>query len=314
MRKVSKLMSMVLALGAVTYLTSCDPTEPTGPAPSITFTDAEDNVITSISGEVGDEVTFTVTVEAKEGFNALRYAIELGTDSTFLEEFTRGSSIDSVWKKEIKYTFVEKYVGESAFLSFIAVDEKSQSRAAQLDVTTTKTSTPINSYTTVLLSAPTGDKTSKTFFSTNTGTTYSRTDIESTATSVSPNIDFGYYFGGSDKASLAAPASYPSAIYDLVAAKWGTRNATKFKTATVTAAEFDALTNGEDIVNAWEAVTAAATGSVTKLAANNVLVFQVDSDKPSTLNPGKYGLIKVVSIEGEAGSDGKITLDVKIQQ
>lgn len=313
MRKVSKLMSMVLALGAVTYLTSCDPTEPTGPAPSITFTDAEDNVITSISGEVGDEVTFTVTVEAKEGFNALRYAIELGTDSTFIEEFTRGSSIDSVWKKEIKYTFVEKYVGESAFLSFIAVDEKSQSRAAQLDVTTTKTSTPITKYTAKLLFAPTGDKTSKTFFSTNTGDTWSLNEVNGSGNN-SPNIDFGYYYGKDNKASLAAPASFPSNIYDLAAANWGTRNATGFKKATVTAAEFDALTNGEDIVNAWEAVTTTATGVLNNLAANDVIVFQVDSDKPSTLNPGKYGLIKVVSIEGEAGSDGKITLDVKIQQ
>ena len=315
MRKVSKLLSAVLAVGAVTYLTSCDPGEIINPArPTISFADESGNTLTSLDGIPGDEQTIVVTVEAEGGFNRLAWSLWIGTDSTFVDERSRGTSIDSVATFTLTYTHVDSLVGQAPFMEFLAVDEEGQTATGTLNINTTEPPNPVTSYTAFLLAAPTDDQTSETFFSTIDGETYSMGAVLGTTEPVSAEIDFGYFYGQTSNATLASPAEYPFAYGQ---ANWGTRNNTLFRTTSLDATAFDNIgaNDGDDIAAAYEAGTAVTSGNgeqARNLAVGQVLAFVTDADKAS--NGGKFGLIKVVSITGTSGSDGRIEIEVKIEQ
>ncbi len=103
-------------------------------------------------------------------------------------------------------------------------------------------------YEVVLLAAPlkdpdnvVGTRTSQTFFSADNGLTYSVEDVVSGASVTSAEIDFGYYYGTTNRASLASPAEYPREIYDLTStgANWNDVNATAFRPISLTVEGFE---------------------------------------------------------------------------
>ena len=107
-------------------------------------------------------------------------------------------------------------------------------------------------------------------------------------------IDFLYYYGATNKASIAAPDDADAATVFNNAnnglATWSTRNSTKFKTTALSAAEFDALANDLLIVSN---ATGASDTDENNLAVGNVIAFITDADKTGG---SKMGLIKVVSL------------------
>lgn len=310
MQKLTRVFGLLVAVAATAYLTSCDvePTpDPDGPSIALTDTDGA-AVPSTIEGQPGDTYEIDVRVDAPGGFNVLRWGYLVGvSDSVGGGEEIRTNAGDTVYETTVTYTFNDTLVGDAVQIVFQAVDDNAKESYEYVNVTTNDPPNPINSYSTTLLYAPTGDLTSKTFFSTNTGETYSRNDVENTADPVSINIDFGYYYGLDNDASLAAPNSYPSNIYDL--SSWGSRNSTNFRSTT---ADFDAVgdNDGDVIVAAYENGTDIGE-VVTELSIGDVLAFTTDADKEGG---SKFGLIKVVDISGTDGSNDYISLDVKIEQ
>ncbi|HAA15393.1 MAG TPA: hypothetical protein DCE41_28325 [Cytophagales bacterium] len=311
---------MLLAVGTVAYLTSCDtgvdPVVMTD-APTISITDADGATISSIDGQVGDQTTFTVTVEADGGFNVLRYGLVLGADSTGIDELVRQTAGDTVFTTDITYTFVDSLVDQLASLVFEAVDDSSRVVIRDLDVNTTAPPNPIISYTATLLSAPLQDDSNANWFSSEDGETYSNNNVINSADPISSTIDFGYYYGASNNASLASPNAWVNDanlndVFGNISA-WGTKNETEFRTTSLTAAEFDAIgaNDGDDIAAAFEGGTDDG-GVITNLSEGQVVAFRTDADKANSA--GKFGLIKIVTITGTFNANDGVTIDVKLEE
>ena len=156
--------------------------------------------------------------------------------------------------------------------------------------------------------APTTDKTSKSFIASTTGTTYDVTAFTANSTL----IDFGYFYGATGLATLAAPSDYLTTAYDLVKLyPNATINATTFANV-ATGTTFTSITSATAIQAAYTAGTLAVDGStggatrVKLLNAGKVIAFKTAA--------GKYVVISVVSVTGTYNAGDKITIDVKVQK
>jgi len=305
MKKVFQKLLLLSIVGSIGFLYSCgddeDPIPPAIPTINVSASTA-DGVLTD-GGEVivGTTVTITAAVTSEGGFNAV--TISNGSDSdtqtrTDLGVEAGGTSATAVWE-------IETDQAGTIDLTFEAVDDENQTGSASFSIVVAEPpSPPAKVQTAILLAAPTGDLMSQTFYSVSENKTYSRNDVESTSASVSNLIDFGYYYGASDMASLSAPDEYP--IWDLAAAGWGTLNETIIEVTNITAAEYLELVTVEDVASALDEIDlASSNGTVTGLSEGMVLVFE--------LADGDQGLILVGAITGTDGSDGTIALEVKLE-
>ena len=173
----------------------------------------------------------------------------------------------------------------------------------------------ISDYSAVLLAAPVGqnpgERTSDTFFSTETGLTYSVEDVvNGTGGISSADIDFGYYFGATNEASIASPSDYPSNVYDLGAsgANWGTLNATTFRPLDgFAAADFDAIqaNQGFRLGQEYEVAGADNEGTeITGLEVGDAFAFQTAE--------GRFGIVVVDEVAPGIESDKFIRISVKV--
>jgi hypothetical protein len=114
-------------------------------------------------------------------------------------------------------------------------------------------------------------------------------------------VDIIYYYGSSNLATLAAPAD---PTLDGTATNgfdwtegWSPKNETLFGSSSI---DFDNVTNDLEISE----ITGLSSTKMTSLTVGNVVAFE--------LADGKKGLIKVTDLN--TGSDGTITIQVKVQQ
>ncbi len=118
-------------------------------------------------------------------------------------------------------------------------------------------------------------------------------------------IDFMYWWGASTSATIGAPDDananliYNTGPYAL--SNWTTKNATRFKTTSLTPAQFDAVTNANQCIDHAAGANQTRIGT---LAVDQVIAFKTVTYK--------HGLIKVKNII--TGSDGSITIDIKVQK
>lgn len=179
-----------------------------------------------------------------------------------------------------------------------ATDNGPASGTKEVVITITSAS-GISAYSMVMLPAPTADKTSKSFFSSMSGKAYSFNDVTTTSDPISATIDFGYYY--TSKATLAAPASTAwTSDIKYTMASWTKRNNTKFKTTTMTKAEFDAATPAT--IN--DAANGASVNNISDIATGQVIAFVTES--------GKNGLIYVEDLKPGTGGGDYIKIDVKV--
>lgn len=169
----------------------------------------------------------------------------------------------------------------------------------------------------VELEYPSADKSSNTFFSTNTGQTYSLAEVNANKEELTALIDFGYYYNDTDKASLTGPANYitvPS-TYNLGPSgdNWTNLNVTNFKKSTISEGDFDALgpNNQEEITSAYNNAPANPVLIIKDLQIGDIIAFKTFNQKTGG---GKEGLLKVKNLITGTGSDGKIVFDVITNQ
>ena len=295
----------LLFLSATAVFQSCGPTETSEPILVVTsFSDGWDAASQTFTGEVGDTLELEISVEAEGVFNTARIS---HSDGSTLSEETRSEDGQTSYKSTYQYILKDEEAGDTSTLTIAGIDEEARSVEEKVTIITLKKAVPVVKYTAKLLYAPLADDLSKTFLSTDDGETYSKDDVEGTADPVSPKIDFGYYYGGTDKASIASPAAYPSDVYDLSA--WGTRNETLLKLTAMPVDHFTSIEDNDDIAHHWGMTDMTdADGDVIDLAVDNLVAFQLDKEKG-----GKRGFFIVKEISGTFNSGDYIEIEVVIE-
>jgi hypothetical protein len=196
---------------------------------------------------------------------------------------------------------LEAPLNEGAYTYEIIVTDKDAMTASKSVVITVDASMaggPIVTYTAILMGAQSNVDLGS-FLDIETGDVY----LIGPATTNQSIIDVVYYYGSQNLATLTAPddATVGGGSGNLsLCESWTNKNATRFGTTSITAAEFDDIVNDIDIV----AQTGITNSKETQLTVGKVLSVMTVG--------GKKGLIKVAAIT--TGTAGSITIDVKIQE
>jgi hypothetical protein len=222
---------------------------------------------------------------------------------------TRISSNQVLYDTTLNYND-ETFSLEAGFISlnqpaievveFTATDKDGQSASIDIQITTVEpTGGPIDSWTERLLGSwnnPTGSS-----FASINGNVYTLDEAFANQTI----IDYMYWWGASTSATIGAPDDanaaqvFNTGSFALV--NWTTKNATRFKTTTITSAQFDQISDATPLI---DAATGADQTRIGELAIDDVIGFVTVT--------GKRGLIRVKGVN--EGSDGTMTVDVKVEK
>jgi hypothetical protein len=187
--------------------------------------------------------------------------------------------------------------GTVVTIDFIVTDKKEVEATKTVTFTIVAPAALVNRYTTVLMGSQDNNELGS-FYSTSTNVVFKQAD----AAANKAVIDLVYFFGASNKATVAAPADSDaqlvfSSLLD------NTYNLTKFNDATgLTEAAFTALTT----VDAFSSLTFGLT-KANDLATNDIVAFETVA--------GKKGAFMVKSIVGTTyGESSTITLEVVVEK
>jgi hypothetical protein len=287
--------------------TACNDEEETPVQPATILFNPD---LTTFEGEPGAMAVTKVSVSAPSGLIALEVYKTIGTGTPQEYEVVNPNAGENQLFYDFSYELVVAEVGETVVFEFI-VKEEGTTPDLSKTITITTTSPTARSYTATLLYAPLGDKSAASFFSTNTGATYSPDSINATVNPLSADVDFGYYFGVNDMASLASPFGY-SLLPGLGSqvSGWGTLNKINFKSTTISAEGFIGITTYAEIDEAYAGGTDEGD-VITGLTVDKVFAFETDVDKSGG---SKKGVLIVKSISGTDGQGDYIELDIVVQE
>ena len=287
-------------IASISTLTSCKK-DTTVTNPTISFLN---NVTSYTATESDTSYTFVADVEATGSLDNIKL-IDASVEGieTQLLSITK---FDSDTKHEVKYTVSNlKSLTSAKKIKITVTDKKSNTYSATFTVNPfVKTAGDITTYSATLLGsqyAATGS-----FFSTSNGLVYT----VNTSVANSALIDLIYYYSGGNGATIgAADDNLVAGVYTGIT-NWATKNATRFATTSITADEFNAITNDASIA-------AISTFTDTKeigLAVGNVFAFKTVA--------GKKGLVKITNITKGLNTNnqqqdfqfGTIEIVVKVQK
>lgn len=288
-----------IILSSVTLFTSCtDETDPVDLPPTISFVAGSGYISDDATLEVNTPFVVKVLAEANATSGAKITAINV------TRIFNNQSFGDTTFTfNDATVTFELTIMSYPAAgvenIEFEAVDKDGQKATASLQITTQEASAPIDSWTERILGSwnnPTGSS-----FASINGNVYTLDE----AFANQSLIDYMYWWGASTSATIGAPDDANAALVfntgDYKLDNWTTKNATRFKTTTVNSAAFDAMTDANDII---DIATGADQTRLGDLSVDQVIAFVTVT--------GKHGLIRIKSYT--AGSDGTMTIDVKVEK
>ncbi len=296
---MKKLMLFGLGVFAsLSVLTSCKKDEVLPEGPKITF--ANGDKYQAVAKEL--KYTFIANIEAAGELKEIKlFDVSDATKETQIG--TAITKFDSDTKHTLNHTI--DLVGKSGEIKIkvTVTDKKDQTNSSIFIVTTYET---IYKYSAKIMGAQySKDKTS--YLSTSNGFVYNKTEAKTNASS----IDFVYsYRGGDYLAFIAAPSDVLlDPTVNIKAENWTKYNSTKFKLTSLSASDFDAISDDSKF-----SVEDFTETNVLNLKVGNVVYFKTEG--------GKSGVFKVTAIkEGTAGGDlvqkyqdGSIEIDVKVQK
>ena len=319
MNKFFNYIFALTAIAALGFLSSCsddDETPVIEGAPTVSIVGDPDP---NFKDKAGKAISFTVKAEAPLGFNVFRVSksVDGDNDLSYSTEINRNDD-EYTGNNELtypfSYTLQGSEIGKDVVFTFVVVDDDgNQDKLEVRLVTEEPDEESVSVYSAFLLVPPAEDRSTKTFFSSTDGKTYTVNEINAPG-SISPTIDFGYYYGSTtDKASLSAPSHFPKAIFNLEAQGWSQYNETVFRPTGLTVSDFEDITvyDKAALASAFELGTAESKNTITQLEVDKVYAFKTDNSK---VGASKFGLIRIKSIkEGNTPSDG-IDLEVKIEK
>jgi hypothetical protein len=292
MKKLSLLFVLIL-IAFAGFFTGCeDVTEDT--APTLEFFGGN-YIDEDVTVEPGGALAFS-WLATKGSSNLASFSIE--RDNITLAGYPDEDIPNDNYSASVS---LEAPQNEGAYVYKFIVTDNNDLTASE-SFTITVSGGPIKTWTTTLGSHQSNTGSS---FASITGEVFQMTEAKANSTL----IDFMYYYGNINNATIAAPDDNDAAtVFTGTAAlsTWTTKNSTRFKTTSLTAANFDAITDDSDIV---DNATGAADTDENQLAVGDVIAFMTDADKAGG---SKMGLIKITSITGEAG--GTMQISVKVQE
>lgn len=160
----------------------------------------------------------------------------------------------------------------------------------------------IRSYTATLLGGQSNSNGS--FYSSSDNMVYTSTQTGAD-TALQRKTDLVYFYGTTNAATIAAPNDADAATAHNANSlpNWTITNATKFKTTSFTAAQFNASMN--------DSLAIAATTGADLTKANQLTVGQVVGFVTAR---GKKGIFSVTAIGGTDAATRTITINVKVQE
>ena len=321
MKKITQKLLLV-ALTASAALTSCgDDEDPVINNPSLQVAGTADEATLSQSAvnevSIGATLTFNATISADGGFNTL---FVLNPDESDIvspiNENTPNITIttNDDGSEDASYSLVvptASFAAGNYQFNFVATDNVGLGQASDtvsFDITLAAASPDVNSYQTVLLGAQ--GNSNEGFYDALTNTRYGYAGARDASTLTESPVDFAYYWGSENNSTIAAIDdtglnSVYSSVELPIEGIFGTRNSTRFLSSTLSAAEFDAIENNDELSAAADFEVAGESSS-TQLMVDQVIAFQFDEDRG-----GAFGLIKISSIDDTNGT-GTITIDVKV--
>ncbi|WP_156140427.1 hypothetical protein [Sporocytophaga myxococcoides] len=304
MKKFSKFFSM-MALAAVALLSSCSNEDDPKPAPSLDFVAGTGYTTGDVTLAPGS--TLKVKWVANKGDKDMdkfqvtinnAYLVDYAPDGAGSNPYSLKGSNQNTYQGEIS-TVVSSNVGNVETYTFTVTDKNGNSTSKSIKVTIGTVQTgAIDTWTAVILGNE-NHATLGSFYDAEGNVVYTQAAAKTNASAV----DFVFYHGQANGASMAAPSNTDASAVFTGLTSWATRNATKFKSTSLTQTEFNAVT-GANVLG--EAATGATDTQVTNLSVGKVFAF--------TTVGGKSGLAYVSQLSGSFTASGTITITVKIQK
>jgi hypothetical protein len=298
MKKIMYLAGFVL-LSTALFFTACS-TKDENPdlPPGISFVIGDTLVSNDATVPVGSTFSVKVLCEANTTSGAIIKTLRVTrvtNNQVFLDQTIDADNTPFT----VIVTFEALAEAGMEVIEFTTTDKDGQTASINLEITTEEAAKPIDSWTERLLGSwnnPTGSS-----FASINGNVYTLDE----AFVHQSLIDYMYWWGQTTSATIGCPADTNAAkVFNTGNYKldnWTTKNDTKFKTTTITSAEFDAISDASVIIPAAAGADQTHIGA---LAVDQVIAFITVTNKS--------GLIRVKGIA--EGSDGTMTVDVKVEK
>lgn len=302
MKKMYSLLLLIGLTNAVIF-TGCKNDDDVDPKPNISV-DSPSGDETTVAE--GDSVDFVVTMSSDKELKKL--VVEKNVDNS------GNATVETITLNDKSYTYTKTLPSKSStgtvVYTFTVTDKDDVSNS---DSYTINVAGAVNSYTAVLLGNQ-SNNVEGSFYDAIHNVVYT----QALAKANSEHVDFAFYHGATNGATIAAPDDAAAAtIYNNGTTglqTWTTLLSTRFKeVAGMSATDFAAITNDAIIE---EKAEGANSSDATQLSVGKVYAFVTDSDHASTAGSGgvKKGLFRVTALTGTTSTSGSITFDVKVQQ
>jgi hypothetical protein len=274
------------------------------PPPSLAFLSGEyqpgwNRIDADVTLTVGEEFVFGITGNTNSDKYLKRLLIQRKFENvstiTLLD-----SALNTVSITLDIMTFAYPTVGLEDFICTLW-DKNDKSTTINFTITTEPAASDITTYEDIILGAQ----------ASTTGGSFASVDgmvyTLDMAKANSDKIDFLYFYGATNLATLAAPDDADAATVFTGANgldTWDVLNPTKFKTTTLSSADFNAITSSSQLVTVAVLPTQPNLSKANDLSVGDVLAFKTVEEK--------FGLIRVDAING-ANNAGTIEITVKVQ-
>lgn len=292
--KKFNLLLLLMGLTTAVMFTGCkndDDEDPITPTPSI------ENATADTTVQPTEQYDIEFTAKASSDNTDLErvkvsYRINNGAEVTALDTMLPNNT------KEFNYdeNFTAPATEGNVLYTLTVTDEKDEIASKSINVSVVSN---VETYSAVIMGGQANSTGS--FYETETNTVHTQASAKSNAA----DVDFVYYYGASNFATIAAPDdSDAGTVYNNASTglqTWSTRNSTRFRAVTtMTSAQYDAIVTDDQLVA--EAAGANLTAA-TNLAIGEIYAFKTDD--------GRSGLFRV---DGIVPTDsGSITISVKVQ-
>ena len=293
------MIAAVFAASAVFVSCTNDPSD----APSITVRfngiPSNDGVHAPDNLYVGDEVEVELEFNVPGKIKEIRIARASGTGDMPPGTYPKTKDFLGETIDKVKWTITGTAVGTVKYTASVTdKDKEAQSDDAVVEITF-KERPPvygdIETFTAVLLGAQ--NATVGSSYATSTNTVYTVSQVLANAST----IDFIYFYqAGGSLAEIFSPNSSNAATLNIIK-DMNPKRDTKFKRVTMSAEDFNAITNDAKIVETAIELTESV---ITNLVVGDVVAFETDDNK--------LGLYRVSELT--TGASGSITLTVKVQE
>jgi len=289
------IYSLAIVFFAASLFISCSKDDTVETYPTISFKTGNDYTSSAVTIEKGGSIKIGVIAlpSTTSNKNLTKFKLTGTTNNT------PATIIDSTFSNDsfnADYSIAFEIAGETNLIAEI-FDKDGKTASISFIITVIDASEPIYKYTDITLGSF-NDIEFGSFYSTSTNEVF----FSDQAINNQPKIDFEFYLGLADGATIASPAdeNANNVFRILQNPLWTIKNNTKFMVAVISADEFDAISDGDNYT--FSDFTGEST-SIINLQPNNVTYFKTEQ--------GKTGFIKVnnVNIIGK-----EMNIDVIIAQ